>query len=93
LREADERIATIGAIARRAFDPTQQGWTKMIYRQGDVRDVAALERASLGADVVVHLAFMVTGAASRETIRQINIEGVPTPDDHAAGADRVPPPR
>jgi len=145
LREADERIATIGAIARRVFDPTQQGWTTMTYRQGDVRDVAALERTYQGADVVVHLAFMVTGAASRETIRQINIEGtlnafraaavagarrfvdassvaaygshrdnpvgmaedcatlvhrlgevkqrVPTPNDHAAGADPVPPPR
>jgi hypothetical protein len=36
LLEADERIATIVGIARRAFDPSQQGWTKMTYRQGDV---------------------------------------------------------
>src|SRR5450755_1385758 len=47
----------------------------MTYRQGDVRDRPALERAFQGADVVVHLAFMITGAASRETIRRINVEG------------------
>ena len=35
----------------------------------------ALEAAFQGAEVVVHLAFMITGAASRETIRQINVEG------------------
>ena len=28
-----------------------------------------------GADVVVHLAFMITGTAARETIRAINVEG------------------
>ena len=47
----------------------------MTYRQGDVRDRAALEEAFQGAEVVVHLAFMITGAASRETIRKINVEG------------------
>jgi nucleoside-diphosphate-sugar epimerase len=75
LLQADERIARIIGIARRPFDPNEHGWTKMSYRQGDVRDLAALEEAFQGADVVVHLAFMITGAASRETIRQINIEG------------------
>ena len=47
----------------------------MTYRQGDVRDPVALERAFAGADVVVHLAFLVTGAASRDTIREINVDG------------------
>jgi nucleoside-diphosphate-sugar epimerase len=75
LLEADERIARVVGIARRPFDPSAHGWTKMTYRQGDVRDLAALERAFRGAEVVVHLAFMITGAASRETIREINIEG------------------
>jgi len=75
LLQADERIARMIGIARRPFDPNEHGWTKMTYRQGDVRDLAALEEAFQGADVVVHLAFMITGAASRETIRQINIEG------------------
>jgi nucleoside-diphosphate-sugar epimerase len=75
LLQADERISKVVGIARRPFDATQHGWTKMTFRQGDVRDPAALEAAFEGADVVVHLAFMITGAASRETIRQINVEG------------------
>src|SRR3954451_13756969 len=62
-------------IARRPFDPAEHGWRKMTYRQGDVRDQEALEQAFAGADVVVHLAFMITGAAPRETIRAINVEG------------------
>ena len=63
-------------IARRPFDPAEQGWTKMEYRRGDVREPDALEEAFAGADVVVHLAFMITGStASRDTIRAINVEG------------------
>src|SRR3954449_9199889 len=75
LLQADDRIARIVGIARRPFDPAGRGWTKMTYRQGDVRDPAALEDAFRDADVVVHLAFMITGNASRETIRAINVEG------------------
>lgn len=47
----------------------------MEYQQGDVRDPDALRRAFRGVDVVVHLAFMITGNASRETIRAINVQG------------------
>jgi nucleoside-diphosphate-sugar epimerase len=75
LLQADERIARVVGIARRPFDASEHGWTKMTYRRGDVRDVAALEEAFQDADVVVHLAFMITGAASRRTIRRINVEG------------------
>jgi nucleoside-diphosphate-sugar epimerase len=75
LLQDDERIASMIGIARRPFDPAEHGWTKMTYRQGDVRDPDALEQAFAGADVVVHLAFMITGTASRETIRAINVEG------------------
>ena len=75
LLQHDARIARIVGIARRPFDASAHGWTKLTYRQGDVRDRAALEDAFQGAEVVVHLAFMITGAASRETIRQINVEG------------------
>jgi uncharacterized protein YbjT (DUF2867 family) len=32
----------------------------MTYRRGDVRDRASLEEAFHGADVVVHLAFVIT---------------------------------
>jgi nucleoside-diphosphate-sugar epimerase len=73
--QADERISRIAGIARRPFDPAAHGWTKMSYRQGDVRDPDALERAFGGAEVVVHLAFMITGNAPRRTIREINVEG------------------
>src|SRR5215210_6783005 len=75
LLQADERIARVVGIARRPFDPAREGWTKMEYRQGDVREPATLEDAFAGADVVVHLAFMITGNAARETIRAINVEG------------------
>jgi nucleoside-diphosphate-sugar epimerase len=75
LLQADDRIERIVGVARRPFDPHRQGWTKMEYQQGDVRDPEALRRAFAGADVVVHLAFMITGTASRETIRAINVEG------------------
>src|SRR3954470_1858955 len=75
LLQADDRIGRIVGIARRPFDPASEGWTKMEYRQGDVREPATLEDAFAGADVVVHLAFMITGNAARETIRAINVEG------------------
>ena len=47
----------------------------MEYRRGDVRDPAALREAFAGADVVVHLAFLITGNASRATTRAINVDG------------------
>jgi len=75
LLEADDRIDRIVGIARREFDPALHGWTKMTYRQGDVRDPAALEAAFGDADVVVHLAFLVTGIASREVTRAVNVDG------------------
>lgn len=73
--ESDDRIRRIVGVARRPFDPAAQGWEKMDYRQGDVRKPETLEPAFAQADVVVHLAFMITGNAPRETIREINVEG------------------
>ena len=75
LLEAEPRVAHVVGIARRPFDPAAHGWAKMEYRQGDVRDQDALREAFDGADVVVHLAFMITGTARADTIRAINIEG------------------
>ncbi len=75
LLQADDRIGRVVGVARRPFDPDEHGWTKMEYRQGDVRDVATLEEAFAGADVVVHLAFLITGLSSRDTARAINIDG------------------
>jgi nucleoside-diphosphate-sugar epimerase len=75
LLENDERIGRVVGVARRPFEPAEHGWTKMRYRRGDVRDPAALEDAFRGADVVVHLAFMITGMAARRTTREINVDG------------------
>jgi nucleoside-diphosphate-sugar epimerase len=75
LLEAASGIERVIGIARRPFDPATEGWTKMEYRQGDVREPEALREAFADSEVVVHLAFMITGAAGAETIRAINIEG------------------
>ncbi|QYG95707.1 NAD-dependent epimerase/dehydratase family protein [Iamia sp. SCSIO 61187] len=75
LLERDPRVGRIVGIARRPFDPAALGWSKMEYRQGDVRDEEALAEVFAGADVVVHLAFLITGTASREVTRDINIGG------------------
>ena len=75
LLQEDERVSRVIGMARRPFDPAERGWTKMEYRQGDVRDPDALRQAFAGADVVVHLAFLISGNASRETIRAINVDG------------------
>jgi nucleoside-diphosphate-sugar epimerase len=75
LLEADERIARVRGIARRPFDPADHGWGKMTYHRGDVRDVDVLAGVFAGADVVVHLAFLVTGTASAEVTRAINVDG------------------
>jgi nucleoside-diphosphate-sugar epimerase len=74
LLEGDDRIGRVIGIARSPFDPGSLGWSKMTYRQGDVRDEDALRQAFAGADAVVHLAFLIAGG-SRETTRAINVEG------------------
>ncbi len=75
LLQDDDRIERIIGIARRPFDPAERGWTKMEYRRGDVRDLDTLREAFRGVDVVVHLAFLITGNATRETTRAINVDG------------------
>ena len=84
LLQEDARVTKIVGIARRPFDPDEHGWTKMTYRQGDVRDPDALEQAFAGADVVVHLAFMITGNApgtrsARSTSRGRSTRSAPPP--------------
>jgi nucleoside-diphosphate-sugar epimerase len=74
LLQADDRVNRVIGIARRPFDPAERGWTKMEYRRGDVRDADALRTSFDGADVVVHLAFLIL-SGGKETTRAINIEG------------------
>ena len=74
--DALERSRDIGSIlgmARRRFDPQAHGWKKVSYRRGDVLDRDAVETLVAGADVVVHLAFMIMGGA-RES-RAVNLVG------------------
>jgi len=75
LLQDEPRVERVIGLARRPFDPAQRGWTKMTYRRGDVRDTDTLREAFADADVVVHLAFLITGNASRQTARAINVEG------------------
>lgn len=86
LLQDDDRIERVIGIARRPFDPAERGWTKMEYRRGDVRNLDTLREAFRGVDVVVHLAFLITGNASRETMRAINVDGTLNTFRAAAGA-------
>lgn len=71
-----ERRGEVGSVvgmARRAFDPVTEGWSKVEYRRGDILDRGALAALFDGADVAVHLAFAIFG--SREETRKVNLEG------------------
>ncbi|MEO8095805.1 MAG: NAD-dependent epimerase/dehydratase family protein [Pseudolysinimonas sp.] len=74
LLQADDQVDRVIGIARRPFDPVERGWSKMEYRRGDVRDADALRQSFDGADVVVHLAFLIL-RGGRDTTRSINIDG------------------
>jgi nucleoside-diphosphate-sugar epimerase len=76
LRALDKtrEVKRVIGMARRPFDPASLGLKKTTYRQGDVtrrEDVDALVK---GADVVVHLAFIILAAGSQES-REINLRG------------------
>ena len=75
LLEADDRVRRVVGVARSPVDPTERGWRKTTYRQGDVRDPATLAEAFAGADVVVHLAFAIVGGGSPEEVRATNVDG------------------
>jgi nucleoside-diphosphate-sugar epimerase len=75
LLQADKQVRKLIGVARRPFEPDGKGWTKMEYRQGDVRDRDTLVEAFEGADAVAHLAFAIYGNMPRETLRAINVDG------------------
>jgi UDP-glucose 4-epimerase len=70
--ERSREIEGIIGMARRPFDPAAHGWKKTEYRQGDVLDRAAVDRLVEGADVVVHLAFVIMKATGGV---DVNLEG------------------
>ncbi|MGH2795539.1 MAG: NAD-dependent epimerase/dehydratase family protein [Actinomycetota bacterium] len=73
--EGEPSVTEVIGVARREFDPADEGLRKLTYRQGDVRD-PALRAAFAGADVVVHLAFVIGGTrADQQQRREINVDG------------------
>ena len=87
--DASPAVAEIVGIARRPFDPAAHGLTKVSYMQGDVLDRTAVDAAVAGADVVVHLAFIIFG--DPDEAQPINVEGSRNVFEAtvAAGADRL----
>jgi UDP-glucose 4-epimerase len=87
--EASREVGRIRAMARRPFDPAAEGLHKTEYRQADVLDVAAVQEVLAGADVVVHLAFLIMGGL--EETRAINLQGSRNVFEAtvAAGAQRL----
>ena len=71
--ERAEGVGEIRGMARRPFDPASMGWERTTYVQGDILDRGAVDDLVAGADVVVHLAFIIFGNV-KET-RRTNLEG------------------
>jgi nucleoside-diphosphate-sugar epimerase len=71
--EQDPEVSQILGMARRPFDPAELGWSKTVYRQGDILDREAVDALVADADVVVHLAFIIMG--SREESARVNVAG------------------
>jgi nucleoside-diphosphate-sugar epimerase len=71
--EHSRDVGSILGMARRPFDPRAHGWKKVSYRQGDVLDRDAVDGLVDGADVVIHLAFMIMGGAKES--RAVNLVG------------------
>ena len=71
--ERRDEVGSVVGMARRPFEPADEGWEKASYRRGDILDRGALAALFDGADVAVHLAFAIFG--DREEARKINLEG------------------
>ena len=71
--ERSRDVTRIIGMARRPFDPVAHGWKKTEYRRGDITNRTDVEDLVAGADVVVHLAFIVLEASAGT--RDINLAG------------------
>jgi nucleoside-diphosphate-sugar epimerase len=71
--ERSRTVARVIGMARRPFDPAARGWKKVSYRRGDVLDERAVRSLLKGADVLVHLAFIIMGSPSES--RTVNLDG------------------
>ena len=86
--DAAPQVGRIIGMARRPFDPAEHGLSEKVhYHRGDVLDRASVDALVVGADVVVHLAFIIIG--DPEEARRINTEG----SRNVFEASRSPPAR
>src|SRR4051812_29815790 len=76
LRALDKarEVKRVVGMARRPFDPSSMGLKKTEYVQGDVTKREDVDKLVKGADVVVHLAFIILSAGSEES-HEINLRG------------------
>ena len=82
--ERARSVKKVVGMARRPFDPAEQGWKKTEYRQGDVQDAGSVRDTVKDADVLIHLAFSLMGEGDRT--RAINVDGSRTVFEAAAEA-------
>src|SRR3954447_20076620 len=75
LRQLDDapEVDKVIGMARRPFNPGALGLEKTEYRQGDILEPDSIRELVDGADVLVHLAFVILGG--REETQRINLEG------------------
>ncbi len=72
--DASPEVGRVVGMARRPFDPAAHGLSeKVVYQQGDVLDRSSVDALVEGADVVMHLAFILIG--DPEEAQRINVEG------------------
>ncbi|HJR44941.1 MAG TPA: NAD-dependent epimerase/dehydratase family protein [Actinomycetota bacterium] len=71
--QKEDAVERVVGMARRPFDPLEHGWTKVEYRRGDILDDVSVKGLVAGADVVVHLAFLIFG--SHDETARVNLEG------------------
>jgi nucleoside-diphosphate-sugar epimerase len=72
--DAAPAVGRVIGMARRPFDPADHGLSEKVrYQRGDVLDRDSVDALVAGADVVVHLAFIIIG--DPEEARRINTEG------------------
>ena len=87
--ERSRSVKRIVGMARRPFDPAEQGWKKTEYREGDVQDDRSVRELVKGADVLVHLAFAILTAG--EATHELNVGGSRRVFEQAAkaGVNRI----
>jgi nucleoside-diphosphate-sugar epimerase len=72
--DASPAVGRVVGMARRPFNPAAHGLSpKVSYQRGDVLDRVSVDALLAGADVVVHLAFIIIG--DPDEARRINAEG------------------